>query len=231
MPLTAVCGIIGALAISSFPLTSGFTAKALITEAAKHEHLVWVYFLLTAASAGVFLHAGIKYPWYVFFQKDSGLRPKDAPWNMGAAMVLFAAACIFLGVYPKPLYDLLPYPVDYTAYTASNVLFYLQLLLFSGLAFFLLLPMMKRTLTITLDTDWLWRVVGLNLVQGLVGAYRNLAGALSDALTALRQVLVARVLPLWKPGGLFADSASIGATALWMIVVLTAYVAMEFWSR
>ena len=34
---------------------------------------------LTAASAGVFLHAGIKFPWFVFFQKDSGLRPKDAP--------------------------------------------------------------------------------------------------------------------------------------------------------
>jgi NAD(P)H-quinone oxidoreductase subunit 5 len=27
MPVTAVCGIIGALAISSFPLTSGFTTK------------------------------------------------------------------------------------------------------------------------------------------------------------------------------------------------------------
>ena len=33
----------------------------------------------------------------------------------------------------------------------------LQLLLFSGLAFFLMLPLMKRTLTITLDTDWIYR--------------------------------------------------------------------------
>ena len=37
----------------------------------------------------MFLHAGIKFPWFVFFQRDSGLRPKDAPWNMGAAMVIF----------------------------------------------------------------------------------------------------------------------------------------------
>jgi multicomponent Na+:H+ antiporter subunit D len=38
---------------------------------------VWLF--LAAASAGVFLHAGIKFPWFVFFQKDSGLRPADPP--------------------------------------------------------------------------------------------------------------------------------------------------------
>ena len=102
MPLTAVCGIIGALSISGFPLTSGFTTKTMISQAAANEGLVTVYLLLAAASAGVFLHAGIKFPWFVFFQKDSGLRPKDAPWNMGLAMVIFAGVCILLGVAPGP---------------------------------------------------------------------------------------------------------------------------------
>ncbi|MDH3946583.1 MAG: proton-conducting transporter membrane subunit, partial [Chromatiales bacterium] len=90
MPLTAICGIVGALAISGFPLTSGFTTKTMISQAAADESLVTVYMLLAAASAGVFLHAGIKFPWFVFFQRDSGLRPKDAPWNMAAAMVIFS---------------------------------------------------------------------------------------------------------------------------------------------
>ena len=54
---------------------------------------------------------------------------------------------------PGPLYALLPYPVAYAPYTASHVVFYLQLLLFSGLAFFLVLGWLKRILTITLDTD------------------------------------------------------------------------------
>ena len=62
MPITCLFCIIGALSISSFPLTSGFTTKALISEAAVKEGLVYVYFLLLAASAGVFLHAGIKFP-------------------------------------------------------------------------------------------------------------------------------------------------------------------------
>ena len=33
----------------------------------------------------------------------------------------------------------------------------LQLLLFSGLAFFICLPLMKRTLTVSLDVDWFYR--------------------------------------------------------------------------
>ena len=77
MPITTICGIIGALAISSFPLTSGFTTKSMIVSGAAYEHLFSVWILLVAASAGVFLHAGIKFPWFVFFQKDSGLRPKN----------------------------------------------------------------------------------------------------------------------------------------------------------
>jgi multicomponent Na+:H+ antiporter subunit D len=157
MPVTTACGIVGALAISSFPLTSGFVSKAMISQAAGDQTLALIWLLLLAASAGVFLHAGIKFPWFVFFQKDSGLRPPDPPRNMQAAMIFFAALSIGLGIWPEPLYALLPYPVRYAPYTVPHVLNTLQLLLFSGLAFFLMLPLMKRTLTITLDTDWIYR--------------------------------------------------------------------------
>lgn len=158
MPLTAACGIIGALAISSFPLTSGFVSKSMITQAAGDGHLFAVWMLLAAASAGVFLHAGIKFPWFVFFQKDSGLRPPEPPWNMRLAMVLLSALCVGLGIWYQPLYRLLPYAVDYAPYTAFHVVAQLQLLLFSGLAFFVMLGWLRRTLTVTLDADWLWRV-------------------------------------------------------------------------
>jgi len=224
MPITTVCGIIGALAISSFPLTSGFTSKTLISEAAHLEHLTLVYFLLTAASAGVFLHAGIKFPWFVFFQKDSGMRPKDAPWNMSAAMILMAAACILIGVFPGPLYALLPYPVDYEPYKAYKVVFYLQLLLFSGLAFFLLLPWMRRTLTITLDVDWLWRC-------GLPLAWQA-ATRLVDSVRAGRTRMLGRgasgigqrLAAALSPEGALGRSWQIGTTALWVAVLLAIYV-------
>ena len=169
MPVTTICGIVGALSISAFPLTSGFVAKSMISDAAASSHLAVVWFLLTAASAGVFLHAGIKFPWFVFFNRDQGLRPPDPPRTMQAAMILLAVACLAIGIFPGPLYRLLPYPVDFIPYTGDHVVSQLQLLLFSGLAFFLLLGWLKRTLTITLDTDWLWRRLGVRVLDGLEG--------------------------------------------------------------
>ncbi|MEM9620759.1 MAG: Na(+)/H(+) antiporter subunit D [Pseudomonadota bacterium] len=228
MPLTTVCGIIGALAISSFPLTSGFTTKTLISVAAENEGLAAVYFLLAAASAGVFLHAGIKFPWFVFFQKDSGLRPKDAPWNMGVAMVLFAFLCIFLGVYPEPLWALLPYPVEYDAYAPDKVLFYLQLLLFSGLAFFLLLPLMRRTLTISLDMDWLWRVLFYRLGNQILRLFANLGQRLRDWRAAFTPVMLTRLAQLLGSGGPLGRTWQIGTTALWIVVLLTLYVSLYY---
>ena len=234
MPLTAICGIIGALAISGFPLTSGFTTKTMISQAAANESLVFVYMMLAAASAGVFLHAGIKFPWFVFFQKDSGLRPKDAPWNMGAAMVIFAVLCILLGVAPDLLYRFLPYPVEYVAYTPGKVLFYLQLLLFSGLAFFLLLPLMKRTETISLDADWLWRVVLYRIGCAILAALTAIGNWLSSAKQASMsrlQTLAMRYLATAngeeKPG-VFARTWPIGSTALWIAVLLTGYVLVYY---
>ena len=76
-------------------------------------------------------------------------------------------------MFPDLLYKYLPYPVDYVPYTAGKVLFYLQLLLFSGLAFFLLLPLMKRTRTVRLDTDWVWRV----LLSRMAGALHGFGAA------------------------------------------------------
>ena len=230
MPFTTICCIIGALAISGFPLTSGFTTKTLISQAAIDAELAIVYFLLAAASAGVFLHAGIKFPWFVFFQKDSGMRPKDAPWNMGLAMFFFAALCILIGVFPEHFYAFLPYPVDYEPYEAGKVLFYLQLLLFSGLAFFILLPLMRRTLTISLDTDWLWRVL-------LLGIYRRLAGAINQAGATARSRLdqvkdkLARLNRRASPrvGSLIeVGSQPIAATSLWIGVLLIGYVLAYF---
>ncbi len=236
MPLTTICGIIGALAISSFPLTSGFTTKTLISQAAIDESLAVVYFLLAAASAGVFLHAGIKFPWFVFFQRDSGLRPKDAPWNMGLAMVLFSALCILIGVFPEMFYRFLPYPVDYQAYTTGKVVFYLQLLLFSGLAFFLLLPLMRRTLTISLDTDWFWRVFLARIARAGVSAILRLTKAVEVWTGTLISILLNRVQnnfdkPLdtehsWRT--IFSRAQPIGATALWIALLLTGYVLVYY---
>ncbi|WP_308910941.1 Na(+)/H(+) antiporter subunit D [Pseudokordiimonas caeni] len=224
MPVTAICGIIGALAISSFPFTSGFTTKTMISEAAHMEGLVAVYFLLAAASAGVFLHAGIKFPWFVFFQKDSGLRPKDAPWNMAAAMIIFAGLCIFFGLYPDPLYALLPYPVEFEAYKAAKLVFYFQLLLFSGLAFFLLLPWMKRTETVSLDTDWLYRVALNRLARKAIAGFAGVASATAAFATGRVRQLIAAAERVASGSGVLARSWSVAGSALIVSAMLSLYI-------
>ena len=218
MPLTMICGVIGALSISAFPLTSGFISKSMISSAAGGQELMLVWYLLVAASAGVFLHAGIKFPWFVFFQKDSGLRPPEPPWNMRIAMILFAAACIVLGVFPGLLYSLLPFDASYVPYTADHVVTQLQLLLFAGLAFFVLLPLMKRTDTVSLDFDWIYR-------RGLPGLLRGVEKSLISAqrLIGTSVRVVGMHLNAWiteKPYQLFSSRSPMGQTAIWMAVLL-----------
>jgi len=224
MPLTTICGTIGALSISSFPLTSGFISKSMISSSAAYEHLTVVWFLLVAASAGVFLHAGIKFPWFVFFQKDSGLRPPEAPWNMRLAMILFAAGCIVLGVFPQLLYSLLPTPVDYVPYTADHVVTQLQLLLFAGLAFFVLLPLMKRTETVSLDFDWIYRR-GVPMLAGkvdrLLGRTRDWAAR--SGLSVGQRVIVSLRENSYR---YFSSRAPLGPTAFWMALVLALFLVL-----
>ncbi len=153
---------------------------------------------------------------------------------MGAAMLIFAVLCILLGVVPELLYRYLPYPVDYEAYTPGKVLFYLQLLMFSGLAFFLLLPLMKRTETISLDTDWLWRrlLFGLGVAAySLAAATGRAISALSDSVFTGLRARADRFLGTAEEGrhpGVFARTWSIGATALWIAVLLTGYVLIYY---
>jgi len=226
MPLTTIAGIIGALAISSFPWTSGFVSKSMTNQAAYDTEMMVVWLCLMAASAGVFLHAGIKFPWFVFFQKDSGLRPKDPPWNMKAAMVLFSVLCIWLGVQPGPLYALLPFPTDYEPYTSAHVYEMLQLLLYAGLAFFVLLPLMKRKLTITLDFDWLYRKLAVDSAASIAVTISKLLGG----CVWVRDNLVNAVIDLashhHNPKGILARTTPAGVMMFWVVVVLFAYLAM-----
>jgi multicomponent Na+:H+ antiporter subunit D len=160
MPLTCIFCIIGAASISAFPLFSGFVSKSMVLEAAAMGGMGIIWLMLMFASVGVLEHAGIKVPYYAFFAHDSGIRAKEAPPNMLLAMGITAFLCVFIGIFPGPLYSLLPYPVDFEPYRAFHVASTTQLLFFGALAYILLIlsgifPAEIRA--INLDTDWFYR--------------------------------------------------------------------------
>lgn len=157
MPLTLGLYMVGALAISAAPLFSGFVSKSMVVSAAGEDHRALVFLMLSLASAGTFLHTGLKLPYYMFFGKDSGVRGREPPANMLVAMGIAAAACILIGVCPGLLYRHLPYEAEYHPYTLQHVTSTLGMLGFTALGFFLLLKHLDPEPKISLDTDWFYR--------------------------------------------------------------------------
>ena len=157
MPVTLGLYMVGAFAISAVPLFSGFVSKSMVVSAAGEEHLTLAFLLLTLASAGTFLHTGLKLPYYMFFAKDSGVRAQEPPRNMLVAMGLAAVACVLIGVFPDLLYQQLPNAVVYVPYTIPHVTSTLGMLGFTALGFFLLLKHLDPERTVSLDTDWFYR--------------------------------------------------------------------------
>lgn len=157
MPITVLLYMIGAFAISAFPLFSGFVTKSMVVSAAAGDQRAAVALLLTVASSGTFLHTGLKLPYYMFFGKDCGLRPPEPPANMRIAMGIAAVFCIGIGVFPGLLYSLLPFPAEYRPYTGVHVTESLGILMFTLLAFVLFLKYLDPERTISIETDWVYR--------------------------------------------------------------------------
>ena len=159
MRLVLILFMAGALAASSLPLLSGFVTKSVVILAAEEEHRDWLVLILYAATAGTFLSVGLRLPYFIWLGTPDGETRmlQRLPWGMLTAMTLAALGSIGLGVYPDFLYDRLPFELDYEPYTALHVVLTLQLLLFTGLAFWLLRRVLAPERKMLLDVDWLYR--------------------------------------------------------------------------
>ena len=230
MPWTTGFCIVGAASISAFPLFSGFVTKSMVMSAAAGEGHVFVWLVLLFASAGVFHHAGIKIPYFAFFAHDSGKRCEEAPLNMLLAMALAAALCIAIGTMPGVFYRLLPFASGYEPYTASHVVDQMQLLVFSALAFAVLMrtgiyPPELRS--VNLDFDWTYRWLGPRLAAGITRAVSGAQAGLARAAAATLRVFMSRVGRHHGPEGVLARAWPTGSMALWMLLLL-AYLLLHY---
>ncbi len=233
MPLTMIFCVVGAASISAFPLFSGFVSKSMVLSASVDEGYYFIWAVLLFASAGVFHHSGIKIPYFAFFAHDSGLRPKEAPTHMLLAMGAAAFLSIAIGVYPAPLYSLLPYPVDYVPYTTTHVITALQLLFFSALAFTVLMrtgiypPELK---SVNLDSDWSYRRFLPNLIGRLSAVVARFWSAKMRFWMRRKDQVVARLFREYGPEGRVAQSSPTGTMVLWIAIFLGVTLIVNFLS-
>ena len=154
MPLTMIFFIVGAFSISGVPLFNGFVSKSMVIAGAALEHQPVIELLLVLASVGTFLCIGVKIPHKVFLSGKTEGRAREPEWNMLAAMGFMAFLCIFIGVYPKILYDHLPYAVNFHPYSADHLTGTMGILLGVILGYKLLHKKLVMENAIVLDTDW-----------------------------------------------------------------------------
>ncbi len=223
MPLTFLLYMVGAASISAFPLFSGFVSKTMVVEAAAVEGIAWVWLLLSLASAGTFLHTGLKLPYFTFLSKDVGLRPKEAPWNMLLAMGIAAFFCLFIGIYPAWLYSFMPFPVEYNAYSAGHLFWELQLLLFTGLGFFLMVKHLGGERKLSVDTDWVYRKWAPKIVYQLAAWVRRTWRSFIGSLLALTGGIWQSMRRTYGDQGVMGQTWGIGTTTIWVVVFISLY--------
>ena len=226
MPFTATLCIVGAMAISAFPLFSSFVTKSMIMVAAieEHHYIVWLFMLF--ASAGVLEHAGIKIPFFSFFAHDSGIRAKEPPKNMLVAMSIGAVLCVLIGVFPGQLYALLPMEMDFNPYDTTHVLVQLQLLCFGALGFITLMksgvyPDEKRAVHI--DAEILYRKLGPWLVRKVGGVVARIDTYVRASVLELVASVLHVAARAHGPVGPLARSWPTGSMVLWVAILLVAY--------
>jgi len=226
MPFTAGLCIVGASAISAFPLFSAFVTKSMIMVAAieEHHYVVWLFMLF--ASAGVLEHAGIKIPFFSFFAHDSGIRAKEPPRNMLIAMSIGAVLCVLIGVFPAQFYTLLPYEMDYHPYDLRHVVTQLQLLVFGALGFITLVksgvyPDEKRAVHI--DAEWFYRKAGPWLVGSVGRAVTRVDVYVRSSVLEFVGSIMHGAKRTHGPVGPLAKSWPTGSMVLWVAILLVAY--------
>ncbi len=166
MPRTLAYIVIGGVSVSAFPFFSGFVSKSMIIAAGFEEHLYPAAFLLTMVSAGTFLAAGLRLPYFLFFAKSNCDKTtwdnaKDSPWNTQLAMLITSVLCFAIGTMYHQFYHLLPFQnVEFHPYSSNHLSETLQILSFTAIGFYLLKDKLLPRNTISLDLDWIYRKGG-----------------------------------------------------------------------
>ncbi len=231
MPWTTGLCIIGAASISAVPFFNAFVSKSMIMSALLDAHHYWIWPVMLFASAGVVEHAGIKIPFFAFFAHDSGIRTREPPRNMLAAMGIAAFLCIFIGIYPDALYRLLPHDYAYNPYDATHILTQLQLLCFAigaVVAFQLWKIYPAEIPSVNIDADWLYRRGAARVVRATGNAVRTADAVLRSSVLGVVDRTMRGAFRSHGPRGILARTWPSGSMVLWVSILLAGFLIFQF---
>lgn len=99
MPFTAVCMVLGLIAILGLPPFAGFMSKFMMLYALADVNPLLAALMLLASLAGVVYYTRIIKT--LIFEPYKGAPVTEAPWSMRAPMAVLAGLCLLLGLFPQ----------------------------------------------------------------------------------------------------------------------------------
>ena len=167
--------LVAAASITAVPGTNGFVSKGMVLDAAVeggHEPLRWLLFAGAVGTVASFC----KFGYYAITYGDESA--VDAKSAQAATMVPIAVACIVLGLWYDPLFELLPASEAWSTdpYSTSHLIEASLLLGAGGVAFLVGRPLLAR-LDGGRDIDTLRDPAVLYGMRWLIGAVVAVFGA------------------------------------------------------
>ncbi|MFP3904565.1 MAG: complex I subunit 5 family protein, partial [Armatimonadota bacterium] len=111
MPVTAVCFFIGALAMGGVPLLNGFMSKLTLFMAVAEKQLLWaavVGMVTSTLTLACLAHAAYRVFWGEAPEDDPDVEEAtEAPPTLLGAMIVLAALCFVIGMYPQVVHPVL----------------------------------------------------------------------------------------------------------------------------
>ncbi len=166
MPVTMITCVIAALSISGVVGFNGYVSKGMVIHAAELSHMHILTLALMLGSVGTFL-SFLKLTYFTFFRRNDEIEAREAPLFMLIPMSVTAFLCVAFGVYPKMLYEILPYrevALQYHAFAVGHTLSTLELLAMTAFMFFSLRILIMPHDRITYDIDYLYRKAGRGFI-------------------------------------------------------------------
>lgn len=166
MPVTTITCIIAALSISGVVGFNGYISKGMIIHAAELSDMHILTLVLMLGSIGTFL-SFLKLTYFTFFKRNDEIEAKEAPIFMLIPMCAVAFLCVAFGVYPKMLYEILPYKavaLHYDAFALAHTVGTLELLAMTAFMFFAFRVLIMPHERITYDIGYMYRKAGRGII-------------------------------------------------------------------